>query len=93
MKQILYTKKLFQLLFIDITNLNLCIASVVKCKMKEKCRQENGEDTGIASAYVNYQVTGWTNWGSDQNVLTSSGAYHMEWVSGNSVPEGKSGRA
>jgi hypothetical protein len=26
-------------------------------------------------------------------VLTSSGAYHMEWVSGNSVPEGKSGRA
>ena len=50
MKQILYTKKFLQLLFIDITNLNLCIVSVVKYKMIDKCRQENGEDTDVASA-------------------------------------------
>jgi hypothetical protein len=50
----LYTKKLLQLLLTDITNLNLCIVRVVKYKMKGKCRKENGEDTGIANAYVNY---------------------------------------
>ena len=43
----LYTKKLYQLLFIDITNLNLCVVRVVKYKIKDKFRQEKGEDTDV----------------------------------------------
>lgn len=43
MKQILYTKKLLQLLLTDITNLNLFIVRVVKYEMKENVHKKTGK--------------------------------------------------